>query len=502
MYATAVRRAICARRADAPASDAVRAPECAPPALLRLSAMLRLPAVTLVAIDTAQHALALRALARSCEGVQFARVLLLTDAIPAGTGVADGIEVVSIPALRSRDDYSRFVLKELAPYVATTHALLVQWDGYVVNPDAWDPAFLDCDYIGATWFWRDDDMRVGNGGFSLRSRRLLDATRDARVGIGEAEDTSICRTHRPLLEREFGIRFGSEAQAERFSFESDYPIGRPFGFHGLFNFWRVMPAPELATLAPLLSDAVARSPQCHQLLHNCALAGFWLPAAAIARRIVAAVPDDDEVRAILADADSEVARLTGAAPSAPCPCRSGRAYGACHGLPGSRSLLDPAVPQPTPDEYVERGARAHRTGELAGARREYRAALVSAPGHPVALHNLGLVELQAGRIPRAVDLLQRAVRNAPDEPAFLASLAQAQAAGGLLDEAVAGYRAALARQPENVVAWHGLGLALRASGDLPQAVAALREAVRLAPAFVPVQEALATALADSRTRPS
>ncbi|MFO1316696.1 MAG: DUF5672 family protein [Burkholderiales bacterium] len=461
--------------------------------------MLALPTVTLVAIDTAHHALALRALARSCTGIRFARALFLTDAVPPGAAVPDGVEVVPIAPILSRDDYSRFVLKALAPYVATPHALLIQWDGYVVNPSAWDPAFLACDYLGATWFWRDDDMRVGNGGFSLRSRRLLEATRDARVEPGEAEDTAICRTHRPLLEREFGIRFGSEALAERFAFETDYPVGRPFGFHGLFNFWRVMRAPELAALAPMLSDAVARSPQCDQLLHNCALAGFWLPAAAIARRVLAAMPGNDEARAILADADAEVARLAGAGPSEPCPCRSGHTFGTCHGRPGARSLLDPELPQPTADEYVERGARAHHAGEVAGAGREYRAALAAAPGHPVALHNLGLVELQSGRSGRAIELLERAVRNAPDEPAFLTSLGQALAAGGRVDEAIVRYRAALARQPANAVAWHALGLALHAARDLPQAISALREAIRLAPGFAPAQAALAELLDESRT---
>ena len=41
----------------------------------------------------------------------------------------------------SRDAYSRFVLKRLLPHVDTPHVLLVQWDGYVVNADAWDAAF-------------------------------------------------------------------------------------------------------------------------------------------------------------------------------------------------------------------------------------------------------------------------------------------------------------------------------------------------------------------------
>ena len=175
-----------------------------------------------------------------------------------------------IGRIASRDDYSRFVLKHLADHVATPHVLLVQWDGYVVNPAAWDDAFLDCDYLGARWFWHTDGHDVGNGGFSLRSLRLLQALQDPRIELVEAEDLTIGRTFRDLLEREHGIRFGDAALADRFAFEAAYPVGTPFGFHGLFNFCRVVPPAELAALVPAFSDAIARSPQLAQLLRNCA----------------------------------------------------------------------------------------------------------------------------------------------------------------------------------------------------------------------------------------
>ena len=207
--------------------------------------VLDLPTVTLACVDTVNHALALRALASSTAGIRFARVVFLTAAVPDGLRVPAGIEVRAIAPLASRDAYSNFVLKDLLAHVATEHVLVAQWDGYVVNPQAWSPEFLDCDYLGAAWFWRDDAMQVGNGGFSLRSRRLLAALQDPRITLTEAEDTTICRAYRGLLEREYGIRFGEVSAAERFSFETDYPVGRPFGFHGLFNFWRVVPRPSL-----------------------------------------------------------------------------------------------------------------------------------------------------------------------------------------------------------------------------------------------------------------
>ena len=242
--------------------------------------MLDLPGITLCCIDTANHGLAARALRRSAVGIRFARSLFLTDRKVD----EPGIEVRTIAALASRDDYSRFVLASLLDHIDTPHVLLVQWDGYALNPAAWRGDFLDCDYIGAKWFWAPEGQRVGNGGFSLRSRRLLEALRDPRIVLTEAEDVTICRTFRTLLEREHAIRFATEKLADQFAFEAAYPIGLPFGFHGLYNFCRVVPEDELTALVVHFTPAIARSPQLAQLGRNCLALGQWRAAAAIFRR--------------------------------------------------------------------------------------------------------------------------------------------------------------------------------------------------------------------------
>jgi hypothetical protein len=191
--------------------------------------------------------------------MRFARAVLLTDRTPEWT-IPDGIEVANIGPLPSRDAYSDFVLKRLLPHVATKHVLLVQWDGYVVNPAAWEPAFLECDYIGAPWFWQPEGFRVGNGGFSLRSRRLLVALQDPRIVLKDAEDLTIGHAFRTLLETEFSIRFADEPLAERFA--SSGPSDR--------STVRVSRAAQLrahrrrrraAALAPNFSDAIAKSLQ-------------------------------------------------------------------------------------------------------------------------------------------------------------------------------------------------------------------------------------------------
>lgn len=81
-------------------------------------------------------------------------------------------------SLASHDAYLAFVLRGLAGTVTTSHVLVAQWDGWVSGPAAWNPALLEWDYIGAPWPSLDaaaGKVEVGAGGFSLRSRRLLDA---------------------------------------------------------------------------------------------------------------------------------------------------------------------------------------------------------------------------------------------------------------------------------------------------------------------------------------
>lgn len=130
--------------------------------------------------------------------------------------------------------------------VDTDFALYVQSDGFALNKKAWTDEFLEYDYIGAPWPFHLDDLgSVGNGGFSLRSRKLHDALVDMRAPVAMLnsafEDTLICRTFRRALEENYGIKFAPVDLATRFSIEvPDYNyatykwIGKSFGFHGKY----------------------------------------------------------------------------------------------------------------------------------------------------------------------------------------------------------------------------------------------------------------------------
>jgi len=217
-----------------------------------------LPTVTLVAVTSVALGPTIAALQASMAQCKFAEVLLLSDRQPA-PGIDRTIQWRQIRPLVSRADYSQFMLRELAAHLATTHALCIQWDGFVLRGEAWEPALFDHDYIGAVWPQFIDGHNVGNGGFSLRSRRLLEACRDLPFDASEPEDLIICRRWRSHLEGE-GFRFAPESIARRFSYERTQPRGDEFGFHGAFNLVRhVSPADALRLFRSLEPRMLARS---------------------------------------------------------------------------------------------------------------------------------------------------------------------------------------------------------------------------------------------------
>lgn len=197
------------------------------------------------------------------EQCDFARVLLLSDTAPQGD--IHGIEWRKIDRIGSRSDYSRFMLRELAGHIETTHALCVQWDGFVLNGSAWQQEFLSYDYIGAVWPQFTDNYRVGNGGFSLRSRQLLKACKDLPLAENVAEDLVIGRRYRLDLETR-GLRFASEDLAQRFAYERSAPTGGEFGFHGAFNLVNYVPKNEAAALFGSLESSLLAPNERAELL--------------------------------------------------------------------------------------------------------------------------------------------------------------------------------------------------------------------------------------------
>jgi hypothetical protein len=198
---------------------------------------LQLPQVTLCAVTSVNLEATLRALETSLEQVEFAACKLLTDV--AVTPRHPGIEIVPIARLGSSAAYSRFLLSGLINHVETSHCLVVQWDGHVTDATRWRPEFLDHDYIGASWPQFDDGHDVGNGGFSLRSRRLMELCRDPAFTPCHPEDLAIGRTNRAWLEGQ-SMRFAPRELADMFAAERAGDPRVTFGYHGVWNMPRAI----------------------------------------------------------------------------------------------------------------------------------------------------------------------------------------------------------------------------------------------------------------------
>ena len=106
------------------------------------------------------------------EYVDFGKVKLLTP-WPEKLDDPDG---VYIDRIISPEKYQQFCINEMNNYFDTDYVLTFQSDGFILNPDAWTDEFFDYDYIGAPW--GDNKYAVGNGGFSFRSKKLMNFVSD------------------------------------------------------------------------------------------------------------------------------------------------------------------------------------------------------------------------------------------------------------------------------------------------------------------------------------
>lgn len=209
-----------------------------------MSDRLPLHDVSLICVDTRHPDQAWWAIQRCQASVAFAATTFFCPLgwVPPSIvgGQASDAALHPIAAIRGIEGYNRFMLMELAQHVQTSHALVMQWDGFVSDPARWSAEFLDWDYIGAPWYHGGSAGSVGNGGFSLRSRKLLQALREIdHPDSREPEDMAICVTLRPKLEAMYGIRFAPLEVAQRFACE--YGVFRnTFGFHGMHNFAHVL----------------------------------------------------------------------------------------------------------------------------------------------------------------------------------------------------------------------------------------------------------------------
>ena len=200
--------------------------------------IVRVPTVTLVAVASTKVPETIEAMKKCMDQMKFDEALLFTHEDIK----TEGITVINIKQLDYKG-YNEFVAMGLWKWIYSEYILLVQNDGYITNGKLWTDEFLKYDYIGAPWppeahhTAEGKEVRVGNGGFSLRSRRLLRAPSvlgleftDKGTGFWH-EDGFLCVHNRELLEKN-GIKFAPVEVAAKFSTELTVPeTVESFGKH-------------------------------------------------------------------------------------------------------------------------------------------------------------------------------------------------------------------------------------------------------------------------------
>jgi len=144
--------------------------------------------------------------------------------------------------------YSLFMMHSLYAFIETDYCLVVQDDGWVLNGKNFKPEYYDYDYIGApshcafgdgnlylhfSWTQATEPVKVvQNGGFSLRSKRFLEACNSHGIMHlnsneihGWNEDAQLSAILKPVLQS-YGYKYCPDEIAKYFSMEY---VG--LGFH-------------------------------------------------------------------------------------------------------------------------------------------------------------------------------------------------------------------------------------------------------------------------------
>lgn len=209
---------------------------------------LQLPNVTLCAMTSVRIKETIKAMQYSMRGVDYGDAVLITHRRPLF--LPKGIRYKHTDKLTDIDKFNYKTIYEMGDYIDTDFALLVHYDGFVVNPESWRDEFLDYDYVGSPWplpkpgddiSYRDPDgnlCRVGNS-VGLRSKKLMDFPKKEGIefrpdGNGwYNEDTFLCCTIRREIEAA-GMKIAPLDVAKYFGHENMIPETEgitPFLFH-------------------------------------------------------------------------------------------------------------------------------------------------------------------------------------------------------------------------------------------------------------------------------
>jgi hypothetical protein len=203
--------------------------------------------IDLISIDTLNVYETVKALNYCKKFFDFGETILLTHCEQKFDGIT------SIKIDKCSYEKINLYMFHYGKYIKNDFALCIHNDGHIINPNLWTNEFLNYDYIGAPWpnpeIWPEFESiktyllrnNVGNGGFSLRSRKFLDYCLSFQSTEGWSEDMylSLCKYEDAI---KYGIKFAPTQLAYQFSMEIppdwnnkklyELDKSKHFGWHG------------------------------------------------------------------------------------------------------------------------------------------------------------------------------------------------------------------------------------------------------------------------------
>lgn len=271
--------------------------------------------ISLLSCSNINHVLTEFSINKSCDVKKFDEVMVFSDLPLPGLrhkhtlyNIDQTICPINTdtgqPVPLSLDTYNDFLFKHLVNWVNTDHVLSIHYDGFGVNIDEWTDKFLEYDYIGSPthkkWYPLAATLRehgvydllpnewyTGGGGFSLRSKKLLQALQDPALSVfisdknyQRCEDWNVAVKYKQYLIDEHKIKFAPLDISMKFSTELLSNLNFSFGFHGWDNIPLFLSEEEtMFFISNLNKDSLERGhlftrrfmSHCHMVAYNRAM---------------------------------------------------------------------------------------------------------------------------------------------------------------------------------------------------------------------------------------
>lgn len=200
--------------------------------------------VTLIMIETEQHALATRTLEHWLDRIPFPNVLTFSDRI-----ISRDVKNVPIAPITSDRDKADILVKTLWPFVRTSHALIIQWDSVLQDQSRWSDAYLEYDFVGKLNPWRQSSNQLYGNSVSIRSSKLLQALRFPTIhpimtNAGGNQDNAMDNVYRDALDVKFNIKFAPNAVNDQFNYEEGV-VRDSLTSSGIWNIAKFMPRADV-----------------------------------------------------------------------------------------------------------------------------------------------------------------------------------------------------------------------------------------------------------------